>query len=219
MWGGESGSFRGLDNATKTTLSAEFSGQRVTVERKVARGGQGELYLAKVGGQSCAVKWYYPRTVAADPSLRDRLRRARDQGVPGARSLDPLVRARSQRFLWPIDLVVSDRRPELFGYYMPWREDRFVDFRDVLIGKEQPSYRAVVTAALEMAEAYNELHAAGFCYKDISPGNVSLDPTSGEIRICDNDNVDVNGRDGAIGGTPGYMAPEDRKSTRLNSSH
>jgi DNA-binding helix-hairpin-helix protein with protein kinase domain len=93
---------------------------------------------------------------------------------------------------------------------MPWRDERFVDLKNVLNDKVKvrPSFRAAITAGLETAEAYNELHAAGFCYADISAGNVSFDLETGEARICDNDNVDVNGEKMAVAGTPGYMAPE-----------
>jgi serine/threonine protein kinase len=46
------------------------------------------------------------------------------------------------------------------------------------------------------------------CYSDISFGNVSLDPSTGQVCICDNDNVHVDGEPSGIGGTIGFMAPE-----------
>jgi len=47
------------------------------------------------------------------------------------------------------------------------------------------------------------------CYCDISFGNVFFDTSDGDIRICDNDNVDINSAGTrTVGGTPKFIAPE-----------
>ena len=92
---------------------------------------------------------------------------------------------------------------------MPLREDRFVGITDLVTRRAVPTLRALVTAGFELAHNYRQLHAKGFCYRDISFGNVFFDPESGEVRICDNDNVSVDdGGGGVIGGTARFMAPE-----------
>jgi serine/threonine protein kinase len=60
----------------------------------------------------------------------------------------------------------------------------------------------------------------GLCYRDISFGNVFFDPDTGEVLICDNDNVAVDG-EGKIGvlGTPRFMAPEIVRGEALPSMH
>lgn len=178
-------------------LSSELSGELV-VEHRVAEGGQGVVYAVSMGGERWAVKWYFPQTIAADPRLRERLREATQRGKP----------ERGPKFLWPIDLVACNDVPGLFGYVMPWREGRFHDFLKVVDGRLTASFRILATAGLEVAESYHRLHAAGFCYRDINFGNVALDPDTGEVRICDNDNVDVNQTPGPMAGTPGFIAPE-----------
>lgn len=46
-------------------------------------------------------------------------------------------------------------------------------------------------------------------YRDISFGNMFFDPDTGEVLICDNDNVSANGIDNSsVYGTPRFMAPE-----------
>jgi serine/threonine protein kinase len=59
-----------------------------------------------------------------------------------------------------------------------------------------------------LAHSFLKLHAAGLCYRDINFGNVFFNPDTGDIRIADNDNVDVNLKPGSIKGTPDFMAPE-----------
>ena len=163
-------------------------------------GGQGEVYRAQLvdgqgAGLSVALKWFFPHYLRQDPDLRARLERAVDTGPP------------SDRFLWPQELVQTANRPG-FGYVMPLREDRFVGITDLVTRRAEPTLRALVTAGFELAHSYLQLHAKGLCYRDISFGNLFFDPKSGEVRICDNDNVSVDGHGGAISGTIRFMAPE-----------
>jgi serine/threonine protein kinase len=63
------------------------------------------------------------------------------------------------------------------------------------------------------------LHAKGLCYRDISFGNVFFDPNSGEVLICDNDNVAVDsGEQSSVLGTPRFMAPEVVRGDALPST-
>ena len=71
-----------------------------------------------------------------------------------------------------------------------------------------PSFHTLTTVGFELAHSFWQLHAKGLCYRDISFGNIFFDPNNGEVRICDNDNTDVNKKPGAISGTPRFMAPE-----------
>ena len=163
-------------------------------------GGQGEVYRARLvdaqgAGAPVALKWFFPHYLRQDPELRTRLARAMDAGPP------------SDRFLWPQELAQTADRPG-FGYVMPLRQERFVGITDLVTRRAEPTLRALVTAGFELAHSFLQLHAKGLCYRDISFGNLFFDPESGEVRICDNDNVSVDGQGGTIGGTPRFMAPE-----------
>jgi eukaryotic-like serine/threonine-protein kinase len=158
-------------------------------------GGQGEVYRAKLGEKTVALKWYFPSYLQYDNRLRERLDKAIELGQP------------SDRFLWPIELSSSQGIPA-FGYIMLLREPQYKSITDLMFRRVETSFRALATAGFELAHSFYQIHAKGLCYRDISFGNVFFDPKTGEIRICDNDNVDVNGQPGAIDGTPYFMAPE-----------
>jgi hypothetical protein len=181
----------------QTVLHTEEKNIPIQVQEFAGSGTQGEVYAAEMQGQRIAVKWYKPGWLACDPMLRTRLREASRRGPP-----DP-------RFLWPTDIVTAAELPG-FGYAMPWREDRFREFREVICDRVRPSFRALATAGLQAAESYQRFHLLGFCYVDVSPGNIAFDLDTGEVRISDCDNVDVSGRGcrSAVSGTEGFMAPE-----------
>ena len=81
-----------------------------------------------------------------------------------------------------------------------------------------PRFRELVTVGLGLADSFFKLHAKGLCYRDISFGNAFFDPKTGEILICDNDNVTENRSPRvSVLGTPDFMAPEIVRGEALPS--
>jgi serine/threonine protein kinase len=177
------------------TVEAPSTGLTYEVEELLGGGAQGEVYRVRAAGsRPLALKWYYP--AAATPRQLAAIRNLIAKGPP------------NQRFLWPLDLA-SAAGAAGFGYLMPLREARFHGLADLMTRRIDPAFRALATAGFELSNSFLQLHSKGFCYRDISFGNLFIDPDTGEILICDNDNVTVDGEPVAgILGTPRFMAPE-----------
>ena len=149
-----------------------------TVEGFLSAGGQGEVYQVSVDGASQALKWYYPQTATAEQL--ETLAKLIHAGPPDG------------RFLWPEDLLL-DKSTETFGYLMPLRPPRFKAISDMLSRSVSSTLKTLVTSCANLSDAFLQLHAKGWCYRDISQGNMFFDPYTGDILVCDNDNVGVNG--------------------------
>jgi DNA-binding helix-hairpin-helix protein with protein kinase domain len=176
-------------------LTAVYSRKPVYVDEMLGGGGQGQVFKVRFDGGLFALKWYNTAYLPLDPTLRERLEKSIEAGPP------------NNQFWWPFELVIAAREPS-FGYIMPLREKGFESLLDYRWGRVKTNFPPIILACFRLADSFLRLHAKGLCYKDISFGNVFFQPQSGEIRICDIDNVDVNGRPGAIMGTPGFIAPE-----------
>jgi hypothetical protein len=193
--------------ATGASITLPSYDLTCTVERLLGSGGQGEVYQVLTAGSDgrrrYALKWYYPSWAT----------REQWETLQALVRLDPPT----AHFLWPIDVAVGGLAG--FGYVMPLRGDDFRGLWEYLRGEVTPSFRALATAAYELADGFLQLHLAGLCYRDISWGNVFLNATSGDVLICDNDNVGIDGR-AAVGvrGTDKFMAPEVVRSERLPST-
>lgn len=175
------------------------SGKSVTIVEHVGSGGQGGVYLVEGEGQRFALKLYHPG-FGETADGRDQEKALREVIIPRPPP--------SPAFVWPLDFVPwSESRS--FGYLMPLLSDRFVSFEKYQVGNmPSPSFRALCTVALNLTECFRLLHVQGFCYKDISFGNVQFDPENGDIAVLDNDNVRVDGAHAPIIGTTWFMAPE-----------
>jgi len=187
------------------SLGFEGLAAPLRIVRGLGGGTQGQVYEVELEGERLALKWYLPACIARDPGLERRL-------TASIRSTAP-----NDAFLWPIALLRASPasrpliriRQESFGYLMPLRPAAYVGASEHAAGRLAIGLRQVLRACFGLADAFHALHLAGLCYKDVSLGNLFLEPGSGSILICDNDNVAVDGADhGAVLGTPGFMAPE-----------
>lgn len=166
------------------------------VSALLGEGGQGAVYrIEAVDGQERprALKWYAPHS--ATPAQREALERLVGWGAP------------SSDYLWPEQLV--DGSDGTFGYTMGLRPAEYCGFGEVLTGRIAAPLSVRLQIAANLAHAYLELHMLGLCYRDISFGNVFVHPVRGDVLICDNDNVGVDGTSvSAVLGTRRFMAPE-----------
>ncbi|MBC8059915.1 MAG: serine/threonine protein kinase [Clostridiaceae bacterium] len=170
------------------------TGRMFTIKKLIGSGGQGEVYEIDMEGRPFALKWYF--IDKGTEEQRGIIERLIKEGSP------------NERFLWPLCMVDSPDL-ETFGYIMPLRERNFAGIIDMMTGKASPSFRTLCSAAYELVDSYQKLHSLGRCYRDISFGNVFFDPKTGKVRICDNDNVTIDGAAlCGVGGTQRFMAPE-----------
>lgn len=169
------------------------SGNKYMVEKLLGAGGQGEVYAVKLGTETYALKWYFKHT--ATVTQRNILENLISKGKP------------APSFLWPMDLI--SQSDDSLGYIMELRPPEFKSIVDLMKRKAEPNFYNLCKVAFNLTKGYQKLHGMGYSYRDISFGNLFFNPDNGEVLICDNDNVSINGKDdSSVYGTPRFMAPE-----------
>ena len=175
-----------------------LNGKVCTIEHELGRGGQGIVYLVEYCGGDYALKWY-TRDYSSD--FYENLKNNAAAGAP------------SDAFLWP--LAVSEKRFGSFGYVMRLRPKGYKEFGEFMLAKARfSSMAANINAAINICDAFQKLHIRGLSYQDMNDGNFFINPRSGDVLICDNDNVAPDRTNLGIIGKAGYLAPEivDKKT-------
>ncbi|GHV16100.1 hypothetical protein AGMMS49938_15710 [Fibrobacterales bacterium] len=96
-----------------------------------------------------------------------------------------------------------------FGYVMDLLPSRFSSFVDYLNGKINfTNCDTMILAALNLVNAFRDLHRKGYFYKDLNDGNFFIDMKNGDIKIIDNDNIGTLEDKNGVIGKSGYIAPE-----------
>ena len=168
------------------------SGKNATIIKELGRGGQGIVYLVEVDGEQKALKWYLN---APDDKFYRNLEHNIVSGAP------------SDAFLWPEDL--TEKQQGSYGYIMKLRPKNYYEFGNFLLAKVSfKSFSAMLSAAMKICNGFMMLHRFGYSYQDLNDGNFFIDPSSGDVLICDNDNVMPQGEKSGIMGKTRYMAPE-----------
>ena len=167
----------------------------VVVQEKLGEGVQGAVYRVDYNGKPKALKWYTGKKFKDPGRFYTNLENNIKIGKP------------SEAFLWPQD--ITEKSGGAFGYIMDLRPGGYQDFSRFLTGREGfASITAMTNAALRITAGFRALHLKGYSYQDLNDGNFFIDPKTGDVLICDNDNVSEYGKNSGIAGKARYMAPE-----------
>ena len=177
--------------------------EKVVVEDLLGEGGQGEVYLVSYNGGKYALKVY--KGLGSD-DFRYNLKNNIERGAP------------SGDFLWPKLLLDFDDGH--IGYLMDLRPQNYVSFVSYLTGKNPfKSRRILVDWCIRLCTAFKRLHESGYSYQDLNDGSFFFDPDTGDLLICDNDNVTADKKNLGILGKMRYMAPEIVRGENMPDMH
>ena len=170
-------------------------GAPIKIEKFLASGGQGEVYIVEFGGKKKALKWY-TNSGSNPEAFYENLKRNVENGSP------------DKAFLWPE--AVTEKTDGSFGYVMDLRPEGYYELSEFMLARNVKfsSFKAAVEVCIKIVSAFRILHNHGYSYQDLNDGNFFINPKTGDVLICDNDNVAPNGTNMGIIGKPRYMAPE-----------
>lgn len=184
---------RKMAELAPNTIIKLTNGKSCQVIEELGRGGQGIVYKVDYEGTHFALKWYISECKSAFyANLENNVK----NGAPNA------------SFLWPI-AITAPNQYESFGYIMKLRPKNYEEIGAFMLAKTHfSSPKALIEAALQICSAFQKLHIMGLSYQDMNDGNFFINPQTGDVLVCDNDNVAPNKVNMGIVGKSGYMAPE-----------
>lgn len=182
------------------------SGGELEVIQKLGEGGQGVVYKVNYNGKPLALKWYFGNKLNNADKFYRNIQNNIKQGTPTA------------AFLWPLE--ITEYFEGSFGYLMELRPPEYKDFSLFLLAKVHfANIEALINTALCITNGFRELHNRGYSYQDLNDGNFFVNPKTGDVLICDNDNVAPYGENLGIAGKCRYMAPEVVMGQKRPDSH
>jgi len=188
----------GLGHGYHETMAKTVLFGRYRLLEPAGSGGSAEVWRAldTKTGDEVAVKRLHP-IVFADQTGRARLKRE----FEALRSLDEphIVRVR--------DLKIAKNEAAIILDYVPGRS-----LADRLAGGPPFQPAEAVDVARDIAAALTAAHAAGIVHRDVTPGNILLDPTHGarltDFGIALGGGAESVTATGQLMGTMRFLAPE-----------
>ena len=182
------------------------SGGELEILQKLGEGGQGVVYKVNYNGKQLALKWYFANKLNNADAFYRNIQNNIKQGAP------------TSAFLWPLE--ITEYFEGSFGYLMELRPSEYKDFSLFLLAKVRfANIEAIINTALCITNGFRELHNRGYSYQDLNDGNFFVNPQTGDVLICDNDNVAPYGENLGIAGKCRYMAPEVVMGKKRPDSH
>lgn len=192
------------------TALKSINNANIVIEEELGEGGQGVVYKVTYNGKPKALKVYKQGVFIDEQAFYKNLSENVKKGRP------------AENFLWPDDMLPWIDTPDgkTFGYIMDLRPSGFIELSEFLAGAAKfPSFKSRIIAALKICTAFWILHSNGYSYQDLNDGNFFINPQTGNVLICDNDNVAPNKTYTGILGKPRYMAPEIVRGESMPNTH
>ena len=183
--------------AVGTVIKTKYGGS-IKVEKYLAEGGQGEVYVVACNGgkDKKALIWYKTAALGKDPhAFYENIEENIKRGSP------------DKAFLWPED--ITEWVDGTFGYVMGLRPSNYYEITEFMLCHVRfKSFRTVVDAALRIVSAFSHLHDRGYCCQGMNLNSIFVNPHTGRILIADYKNFLREGLPLNEIGELGYTAPE-----------
>lgn len=184
----------------KGDIKKATNGETYVLVKRIGKGGQAEVWKAqnKKSKKVYAYKQYKHNTNNIRANIEDLISIGDFKDKNGVSLADTVV----------LPITTVDCEGDAFGYIM-----ELVDLQDYTTIKKAwcgkyPSCDAICKIIQNFARFFETIHSSyGMCYKDVNEGNIFFNPSTGAIKIIDNDNIGYADKF-TIKGTSGYMAPE-----------
>lgn len=184
----------------KGDIKKATNGESYVLVKRIGKGGQAEVWKAqnKKNKKVYAYKQYKHNTNNIRANIEDLISIGDFKDKNGVSLADTVV----------LPITTVDCEGDAFGYIM-----ELVDLQDYTTIKKAwngklPSCKAICKIVQNFARFFETIHSSyGMCYKDVNEGNIFFNPSTGDIKIIDNDNIGYADKF-TIKGTNDYMAPE-----------
>jgi len=196
-----SGATASLDDAgvvKLTRMLREETAGEYEIERELARGGMGVVYVATEIQlrRRVAIKVLPPTLTFGEAAIQRFRREARTAAALDHPNIIPIYRVSSGG--------------ELMWYSMKLLEGKSLD--TLLKAQEHLAFESTVAVLEQVADALDYAHQHGVIHRDIKPGNIVLDDrgrvTVTDFGIAKELQEGSLSASGSLLGTPYYMAPE-----------
>ena len=168
--------------AVGTVIKTKYGGS-IKVEKYLAEGGQGEVYVVACNGgkDKKALKWYKTAALGKDPhAFYENIEENIKRGSP------------DKAFLWPED--ITEWVDGTFGYITELFPDNYYVLTEFMLCHVRfKSFRTVVDAALRIVSACYIIHNVGYTCQNLNDENIFIEPETGKVRIG---GIDYVGPDG-----------------------
>lgn len=123
-----------------------------------------------------------------------------------------------KNFVWPCDFVEDVGGGYSGGVLMPLIGEEYLPLTEILKGTGNfSSFQTRINAAIHLVAEMRVLHSKGYCYANLDPTKLLVNPKTGELRICDVDNIVITGESVATNTSWKYTVPEIEKYNKKSN--
>lgn len=123
-----------------------------------------------------------------------------------------------KNFVWPCDFVEDVGGGYSGGVLMPLIGEEYFPLTEILKGTSNfSSFQTRINAAIHLVAEMRALHSKGYCYANLDPTKLLVNPKTGELRMCDVDNIVITGEPVATNTSWEYTVPEIDKYNKKSN--
>ncbi|MEM8736243.1 MAG: serine/threonine-protein kinase, partial [Planctomycetota bacterium] len=199
-----------LDTLSAAQLQTQLPGSRYEVQRPIASGGSGSVFL----GYDTQLSREVAIKVLSRNSMRDRQRFQREAKLLADVDHPNIVRIFDFGTLDPQSAVIGDEREYLVMEFVSGGTAQYLS-RNAGDSSKKAAFQQVAELLAQAADGLQTVHKQGLVHRDVKPSNLLISSDQSIVKVADfglakfaDADATQLTRSGDVIGTPEYMSPE-----------